>query len=137
MLILWKCINISVRTLLVCWKFCLCWSHNSHWLYWDQDITADLYQCEMKITLQDIFWNLTNQKKQLHSSLPANRSVHSSESYMEMPNVSCFVHCYLDRLAYGVSELQFQSRTSALRKQPVSFFRRKIQWIHIIFLHAS
>lgn len=49
------------KQLLVGWKSWLCWSRNSHWLHCNQEITTDLYLCEMKLRLQDIVWNLTNQ----------------------------------------------------------------------------
>lgn len=49
--------------LLVGWKSWLCWSCNSHWLYCNQEIATDLYQREMKLRLQDIVWDLTNQNQ--------------------------------------------------------------------------
>lgn len=91
MLILWKGNNISLRTLLVCWKSRLCWSHNSYWLPWDQEITADLWQCETKIRLQDIVWNLTNQN-QTTSLRPGYKQMCSFFSVLH-GNAKCQLLC--------------------------------------------
>lgn len=49
--------------LLVGWKSWLCWSCNSHCLHCNQEFATDLYQHEMKLRLQDIVWDLTNQNQ--------------------------------------------------------------------------
>lgn len=103
MLILWKGNNISLRTLLVCENPVsakVITPTDFPEIKRSQLIYGSVrWKSGFKI-LSEIWQTKT---KQLHSGLATNRCVHSSESYMEMPNVSCFVHCHLDRLAYRTS----------------------------------